>query len=60
MGANFQAVVKKSPRATVPLCIGGPGVRIVKKIPLGYGAAVYEWGRGSVVLSTCVRRYYSS
>jgi hypothetical protein len=56
VGANFQAMVKKIP-SSVPR--QSTGLRLSPgrgRSHMGFDAAVYEWGRGSGVFSTCVRR----
>jgi hypothetical protein len=51
-------VVKKIP-SSVPH--QSTGLRLgLGRSHMGYGAAVYGWGKGSRVFSTCVRRPSSS
>jgi hypothetical protein len=55
-GSEFQAVVKKIP-SFVPR--QSTGLRLSPghdRSHMGFDAAVYGWGRGSGVFSTCVRR----
>jgi hypothetical protein len=55
-GSEFQVVVKKIlssvPRQSTSLRLSPDRGRS----HMGFDAAVYEWGRGSRVFSTCVRR----
>jgi hypothetical protein len=58
-GSEFQAVLKKIPssvpRQSTDLRLS-PGRG---RSHMGFDAAVYGWGRGSGVFSTCVRRFFS-
>jgi hypothetical protein len=53
VGANFRLWLKKSPR----LSHAKAHVRLGRgRSHMGFDAAMYGWGRGSGVFSTCVRR----
>jgi hypothetical protein len=65
MGANFKVRIKKIPSFVLRQSTGlrsSPGrgrcvcpTLSLSHIHMGYGAAVYEWGRGLEVFLTCVR-----
>jgi hypothetical protein len=58
MGVNFQAVVKKIPSFVPHQSTGLRPCLGCGRFHMGCGAAVYGWGRGSGVFSTCVRSSY--